>query len=351
MKINLVEITIRDLVKEYVDNDELGVIGYDGKLDIRPKYQRNFIYKDKQRDAVIETVNQNFPLNVMYWAVMKDGNFEVIDGQQRTISICQYAKGDFSIDDKYFHSLRQDEQEKFFDYKLTIYQCDGTDSEKLQWFETINIAGEKLTKQELRNAVYSGSWVTDAKIKFSKKDNAAKEISGDYVKGASDRQELLETAIKWISNDNINDYMAKNQNLQNANLLWQYYESVITWVKTTFKVYHKFMKGVEWGFLYNEYKDKQFNTDEIEGEIKKLILDEDVTKKSGIYPYILTKDEKWLSIRAFTDNMKQKVYEKQNGNCVKCNEHLIYQKWKQIILPLGLRVVRPLRITVNYCAR
>ncbi len=321
MKINFTEITIRDLIKGYVDNDEQGVIGYDGKLDIRPQYQRNFIYKDRQRDAVIETVNQNFPLNVMYWAVRKDGKFEVIDGQQRTISICQYVKGIFSIDDKYFHTLKQDEQDKILDYKLMVYLCSGTDSEKLKWFETINIAGEKLTKQELRNAVYSGSWVTDAKLKFSKKDNPAKEISGDYVKGSSDRQELLETAIKWISKDNINDYMAKNQNLQNANLLWQYYESVITWVKTTFKEYRKSMKGVEWGFLYNEYKDKQFDTDEIESEIQKLVLDDDVTKKSGMYPYILTRDEKWLSIRAFSDSIKQKVYEKQKGNCVKCNKH------------------------------
>ena len=321
MKIDFTEITVRDLANGYVDSEELGVIGFDGKLDIRPQYQRNFIYKDKQRDAVIETINQNFPLNVMYWAVRKDGKFEVIDGQQRTISICQFVKGVFSIDDRYFHSLKQDEQDKILDYKLMIYQCSGTDSEKLKWFETINIAGEKLSKQELRNAVYSGSWVTDAKLKFSKKDNPAKEISGDYVKGSAERQELLETAIKWISKDNINDYMSKNQNLQNANLLWQYYESIITWIKTTFKTYRKSMKGVEWGYLYNDFKDKQFNTDELEAEIKKLILDDDVTKNNGIYPYILTKDEKYLSIRAFSDNMKQKVYEKQKGNCVKCKKH------------------------------
>lgn len=44
-----------------------------------------------------------------------------------------------------------------------VYLCSGEDSEKLEWFKTINIAGEKLTDQELRNAVYSGSWVSDAK--------------------------------------------------------------------------------------------------------------------------------------------------------------------------------------------
>jgi hypothetical protein len=202
-----------------------------------------------------------------------------------------------------------------------IYLCSGTDSEKLDWFKIINIAGEKLTDQELRNAVYSGSWVTDAKRYFSKNGCAAHGISSDYVSGSSIRQELLEKAIKWISKNKIEDYMGKNQNLPNANILWNYYQAVIAWVESTFKVKRKSMKGVEWGYLHNQYKDKQFNTDEIEAEIKKLILDDDVTKESGIYLYILTRDEKYLSIRAFSDNMKQKVYEKQDGNCVKCNKH------------------------------
>lgn len=321
MKIELKKITVRELSKGYVDNADEGVLGYEDKLDIRPPYQREFIYKEAQRDAVIDTINKKFPLNVMYWAVRDDGNFEIIDGQQRTISICQYVTGDFSFDSKYFHNLQDDEQNKILDYELMIYLCSGTDSEKLDWFKIINIAGEKLTDQELRNAVYSGSWVTDAKRHFSKRGCPAYEISSDYVNGSSIRQELLEKVIKWISKNNIENHMAKNQHEQNASILWQYYQAVVSWVKSTFKVQRKSMKGVEWGFLYNQYKDKQFNTDEIEAEIKKLILDDDVTKESGIYPYILTKDEKYLSIRAFTDNMKQKVYEKQDGNCVKCNEH------------------------------
>ena len=320
MEIKHQEITVKQLTKGYVDNDELGVIGFDGKLDIRPKYQRNFIYKDKQRDAVIETIKQNFPLNVMYWAVRKDGSYEVIDRQQRTISICQYVNNDYSIDGLGFDNLQDDERKKILNYNLMIYQCSGTDSEKLKWFETINIAGERLTKQELRNAVYSGTWVSDAKKQFSRLNCPAYNISGDYVKGSFIRQDVLELAIKWHSQDKINDYMSKNQNLQNANLLWQYYESVITWIKTTFKEYRKSMKGVEWGFLYNEYNDKQFDTDKIEAEIKKLILDDDVTKESGIYPYILTRDEKYLSIRAFPDSIRQKVYEKQDKKCAKCKQ-------------------------------
>ena len=321
MKIELKKITVRELSKDYTDNDEEGVLGYGCKLDIRPPYQREFIYKDKQRDAVIDTITNGFPLNVMYWAVREDGKFEIIDGQQRTISICQYITGIFSYNEKYFHNLQDDEQNKIFDYELMIYQCKGASSEKLEWFKIINIAGEELTPQELRNAVYFGTWVTDAKRYFSKRGCTASRIASDYVSGSPIRQEYLETAIKWISKDDIDEYMAKHQHNQNASILWRYFQDVINRIEATFTNKRKFMKGVDWGVLYNQYKDKQFNTDDIEAKIKKLILDEDVSNEKGIYPYILTGDEKYLSIRAFSDSVKQKVYEKQGGKCVKCNEH------------------------------
>ena len=179
MKIELKEITVRELTAGYEDNEEGGVVGYGGKLDIRPPYQREFIYKDEQRNAVIHTVTKDFPLNVMYWAVRDDGNYEVIDGQQRTISLCQYVNGDFAYMFKYFHNLQEDEKEQIYNYPLMVYVCSGTDSEKLEWFKTINIAGEKLTDQELRNAVYSGSWVTDAKRYFSKTTCPASQIGGN----------------------------------------------------------------------------------------------------------------------------------------------------------------------------
>ncbi|MFH1781601.1 MAG: DUF262 domain-containing protein [Patescibacteria group bacterium] len=322
MKIELKEITIRELTNGFEDNAEAGVVGYGGKLDIRPPYQREFIYNDKQRDAVIHTVTKDFPLNVMYWAVREDGNFEIIDGQQRTISVCQYVNGDFSVNGLAFHNLTKDKQEQILNYGLTVYFCSGTDSEKLEWFETINIAGEKLTNQELRNAVYSGSWVTDAKKYFSKTGCVAYQIGSDYWNCSPIRQDYLETGIKWISDDEIKQYMSDHQQDQNAAPLWRYFQDVITWVETTFvKKRAKFMRGVDWGTLYNQYKDEQFNTEEIEKEIEQLILDDDVTKKSGIYPYILTRDEKYLSIRAFTPAIKQKVYEKQKGICVYCKKH------------------------------
>jgi len=320
MDIELKEITIHELADGYEDHDEEGVVGYGGKLDIRPPYQREFIYKDKQRDAVIDTVTKNFPLNVMYWAVREDGNFEVIDGQQRTISVCQYINSDFSHMMRYFHNLKSDEQKQILDYKLMIYLCSGTDSEKLKWFQTINIAGEKLTDQELRNAVYSGSWVSDVKRYFSKNGCPAYKIGSNYLNGTPIRQDYLETAIKWISNGNIEVYMANHQHDPSANALWIYFQSVITWVSTTFTKNRKAMKSVDWGVLYNKYKDEMYDTKVIEEETAKLILDDDVTKKSGIYPYILTRDDKYLSIRAFSDAIKQKVYDKQKEKCAICGE-------------------------------
>jgi hypothetical protein len=319
MKIELKEITIRELTAGYADNADAGVIGYGGKLDIRPPYQREFIYKDKQRDAVINTVTKDFPLNVMYWAVREDGNFEVIDGQQRTISICQYVKGDFSFQKLYFHNLPDDKQEQILNYKLMVYQCMGTDSEKLEWFRTINIAGEKLTEQELRNAVYAGSWVSDAKRYFSKTGCAAYQIGQDYLDGAPIRQDYLETAIDWISNGEIEKYMGIHQHDPNANKLWEYFQAVIAWVEATFTTKRKkIMRGVPWGVLYNQFKDKNHDAKAIEAETVKLIEDDEVTNQKGIYRYILTRDDKYLSLRTFSDKEKQKAYEKQKGICPKC---------------------------------
>jgi hypothetical protein len=321
MKIELKEITIRELTNGYQDNEEDGVLGFGGKLDIRPPYQREFIYKDKQRDAVIDTITKDFPLNVMHWAVRDDGNFEVIDGQQRTISLSQFVEGDFAFENRYFHNLQKDEQNKILDYKLMVYLCSGTDSQKLEWFKTINIAGEKLTDQELRNAVYSGSWVSDVKRYFSKNGCAAYGMGSNYLSGSPIRQDYLETTIKWISKDAIEHYMAEHQHEPNANELWLYFQSVINWVKTVFPKYRKEMKGIQWGFLYNEFKEDKFDSVKLEEEISELMQDEDVTNKKGIYTYVLNRKEKHLNIRSFTPNQKREAYERQKGICVECKEH------------------------------
>jgi len=318
MKIELKEIAIREVSKDYFNDNEEGVVGYSGKLNIRPKYQREFVYKDKQRDAVIETVNKNFPLNVMYWVKNEDDTYEVLDGQQRTISICEYVNGSFSLNSMYFHNLTNVEKEKILDYKLMVYFCEGNDKEKLDWFKTINIAGEKLTNQELRNAIYTGTWLTDAKRYFSKSNCPAFNIGNDYLTGSAIRQDYLETTISWLSNDNIEQYMAENQHKPNASELWLYFTSLMNWIKVVFPKYRKEMKGINYGFLYNKYKDQQFDAKKLEEEITTLMQDEDVTKKSGIYEYVLTRNEKYLSIRAFTDKQKREAFERQKGVCPKC---------------------------------
>ena len=319
MKIELKEITVKELTNGFQDNEENGVIGFGEKLDIRPPYQREFVYKDKQREAVIDTITKNYPLNVMYWADNGNGTFEVIDGQQRTISICQYVNGDFAYFFKYFHNLQKDEQQQILNYKLMVYICSGTDSEKLEWFKTINIAGEKLTEQELRNAVYSGSWVSDAKRYFSK--NSRPKIGDEYLNGIANRQEYLETAIDWISKGNIVVYMANHQHDPTAIELWNYFQTVIGWTKATFPNYRKEMKGIAWGLLYNEFKDQKLDPKKLEKQISELMQDEDVSNKKGIYEYVLTGKERYLNIRAFTDNQKREAYEKQKGICPVCTEH------------------------------
>ena len=327
MKIELKEITVRELSNGYQDNGDEGVVGYGGKLDIRPPYQREFIYKDKQRDAVINSINNEYPLNVMYWSVREDGDLEIIDGQQRTISICQYINGDYSIDGLAFHNLTKDKKDKILNYRLMIYLCSGTDTERLDWFKIINIAGVKLTDQELRNAVYAGSWVSDAKRYFSK--NNRPPIGDDYLNGSANRQEYLETAIDWISEGSseprIENYMSVHQHDANASALWRYFQDLISWVKSTFIVYRKEMKGIEWGPLYNKYKDVVYDTKKLENKILNLIDDDEVQSTKGIYPYILTGEEKHLNLRQFDDKTKRKAYEKQKGICLRCGKDKHYE--------------------------
>ena len=320
MEIELKNVSVGELVNGYHDDGEGGVVGYNGNLDIRPPFQREFVYKDKQRAAVIDTINQGFPLNVMYWAERIDGTYEIIDGQQRTISVAQYVNGDFSHEGLYFHNLPADKKARILDYELMVYVCSGTDSEKLDWFEIINIAGERLTNQELRNAVYAGSWVTDAKRYFSRTGCVAFKLASRHVSGRPIRQDYLETAIRWASRNSIEDYMGKHQHNPDAETLWEHFKAVIRWVQATFTEYRPAMKTVDWGPLYDAYGDDAVDPHAIEQETQRLIADDDVQRLSGIYPYILTRDEKHLNLRLFDNKTKQRVYERQDGDCNICHD-------------------------------
>lgn len=324
MKIALQNIKVSELVAGFEDKAEEGVRGYDGRLNIRPPYQREFIYKEKQRNEVIQTVRKNFPLNTMYWVKVGDDQFELMDGQQRTISICRYVAGDFSIEidgsPMNYGNLTGNKRQDILDYELQVYVCDGTDSEKLDWFKIINIAGEKLTDQELRNAIYTGAWLADAKRWFSRTGCPAYQIGEKYVSGSTIRQEFLEKALEWISGDKIEDYMSRHQHDADAQELWQYFQEVVAWLERIFPEYRKIMKGLDWGGFYNEHKDDKLNAARLEQRLVELIEDDEVNNKRGIYEYLLTGNEKTLSLRAFDEKTQIKIYEKQKGICPACKK-------------------------------
>lgn len=206
-------------------------------------------------------------------------------------------------------------------YPLFIYVCEGNDSEKLEWFKTINIAGEKLTDQELRNAVYAGTWLTDAKRHFSKTGCAAYRLGGDYMTGSAIRQEYLETVLRWISSGAIEQYMSYHQHDENASEIWQYFQQVIAWTKMLFPTYRREMKTVQWGNLYNRYHQQHYDSQKLEQSVVELMLDEDVRKKSGIYEFLLSGDEKSLNLRGFDNKTKREAYERQHGICPICGKH------------------------------
>ncbi len=347
MKIERAQIPIKELVKGYEENgiDGVeGIVAYDGKLDVRPPYQREYVYAQKERDEVIRTIKKGFPLNIMYWAKSEDGYYELMDGQQRTISICRYAaesERTFTVDEKYYFNLEKDIQKQINDYMLDIYICDGNPSEIHEWFKVINIAGKPLTAQELRNTAYTGSWLSDAKLHFSKPTCAAYNMGKDYISGSPIRQEYLEKAIEWIAArdglSSVEEYMALHQHDENANQMWIYYKRIIEWVETIFPQKRKEMKGIEWGLLYNAYKDIELDPTALELKIKTLMIDDDVTNKKGIYPYVLTGKEKYLNIRTFSENQKRAAYERQNGICSKCGKQFqLYEMEADHITPWHL---------------
>jgi len=202
-----------------------------------------------------------------------------------------------------------------------IYICEGTEKEKLAWFKVINIAGEKLTAQELLNASYTGTWLSHAKLLFSKSKCQAYMIGKDFVNGSPIRQEILETAISWINQGDVSGYMAKHQHSPNANELWNYFENVINWIKSTFPVYRKEMKGLDWGALYDAHHRTIRNATALEEQISQLMIDDEITNQKGIYAYVLTGDQRYLNLRKFTESQRRQKYEEQRGICKLCDKH------------------------------
>lgn len=338
MTINQIKVTVGEITRGYINNDEQGVRGYDGLLDIRPPYQREFIYSEKEQQAVINTVLLGYPLNVMYWVKRSEGAecpYEVMDGQQRTLSLCEYVAGKFSFDFKNFFNQPEDVQKKILNYPLTIYVCEGEPSEKLEWFKTINIAGKALNEQEINNAIYAGPFVSDAKRHFSKSNCGAYRLGKDLVNGTPIRQDFLKKALEWMAEhetrmgkrQSVVGYMAEHQHDPNANNLWTYFQNVLNWAITNFemKKFKKIMKGLDWALLYDRYHEKTLNTAEMWKQISALMLDGEIQKQQGIIPYVLTGDEHYLDLRAFPEDIKNAVWEKQNHICPICGKEFDFE--------------------------
>lgn len=338
MTIKQIEVTVGEITTGYIDNDEQGIRGYNGRLDIRPPYQREFIYNKEEQEAVIRTVLNGYPLNVMYWVKRSEDAecpFEVMDGQQRTLSLCNYVQGNFSVDFLNFFNQPADIQKRILDYKLTIYVCEGEASEKLEWFKTINIAGKPLYEQEINNAIYAGPFVSDAKKHFSKNNCGAYRLGKDLIKGTINRQDFLKTALKWMADyetrqgkaQSIVGYMAAHQHDPNANNLWTYFQNVLNWAIENFNTnkFRKIMKGVDWAILYDRYNEEFLDKETLEKRISALIRNSEIQKQQGIIPYVLTGDEHYLDLRSFPDDIKYTIWEKQNHICPLCHKEFGYE--------------------------
>lgn len=331
LKIDEKKVTVGEIVKGYINNDEQGVRGYDGLLDIRPPYQREFIYNEKEQQAVIATVLNGYPLNVMYWVKRSDDaecTYEVMDGQQRTLSLCEYVAGKFAYDFKNFFNQPEDIRKRILNYPLTIYVCEGEASEKLEWFKTINIAGKPLNDQEIHNAIYAGPFVSDAKRHFSKTNCGAYRLGKDLVNGSTIRQDFLKKALEWMADHETRNgktqtlvgYMAEHQHDPNANNLWSYFQNVLNWAITNFnmKKFRKIMKGLDWAKYYDIYHEQTLDVKGMEQKISELVGDDEIQKQQGIIPYVLTGDEHYLDLRAFPDKIKLAVWEMQQHKCAVC---------------------------------
>ena len=338
MKITQQNIKVKDIFEGFEDKDEDGVFAYNKKLVVRPQYQREFVYDLEQSEAVLQTVLRKFPLNVMYWVKTRENEFEILDGQQRTLSVMYYLSHKFpiTIDGKtyYYDSLPEDKYNTILNYEFMIYICEGEESEKLEWFRVVNIAGAKLSDQELRNSVYTGQWLTNAKKYFSKRNCVAKGLSDKYITGDPNRQELLEKALKGICNykslKNITEYMSAHRNDSDADELWQYFQDVIRWTEKIFPKYYADMKGLDWCLFYNQYHLNTYNSSKMAEEVKHLHEDDEVQKKKGIYEYLLSRNNdpfaaKLLNLRAFTEKDKLSAYSRQNGICPVCKQHFDYK--------------------------
>lgn len=329
------DITVRDICEGFVYNEleGKGLFGLNGRLIIQPEYQRNYIYADGKKDvAVIESVLKGYPLGVIYFNRVGD-QYEVLDGQQRITTLGRFVTHKLAIKDKngmqqYIDGLDDIERQRVLDTQLLIYICEGDEPEIKEWFKTINIVGIPLKQQEIRNAVYSGPFVTALKEEFSNSQNPFIQKWSAYIKGSVNRQEYLECALNWVSQGNIEGYMSMHRQDTDITPVKTYFNTVIDWVSGVFSDVMPEMCGLEWNRLYELYHKKPYNVAEVSKRVHELYVDDFVQNHKGVFEYILggEKDKSLLNIRIFDKATINRVYAKQtqaakkNGvsNCPDC---------------------------------
>ena len=332
--------SVDEILKDFVYNEleGKGLFGLGGRLVIQPEYQRHYIYGDGKRDVgVIDSLLKGYPLGLIYFNVNNaNDNLEVLDGQQRITSIGRFVAGKFAIKvagkEQVFSSLPKDDQRKILDSELLVYECEGTETEIKEWFQTVNIAGVPLNKQELLNAIYSGPFITEAKAEFSNSQNANMQKWSSYIKGDPKRQEILAEALEWASaheDMSVDAYLAQHRRDTQITGLKSYFTSVIDWVSGVFtRPPDKEMRGLEWGRLYDEYHSKSYNAAQVDADVDTLRADPAVRNNKGIYEYLLggKTDPKLLNVRVFDEKTKAAAYTKQTqkaksdglSNCSLC---------------------------------
>mgnify|MGYP000855124550 CR=1 FL=1 len=314
---NLKKYTTAEVTKGFTYNEfeGKGLFGLSGKLTIQPEYQRNYIYADGKKDvAVIESILKGYPIGLIYFNKLEDGN------------------------QTHFDSLPHDLRQKILETELLVYECEGTESEIKEWFKTINIVGVPLNEQELLNAIYSGPFVTLGKETFSNSGNAMIAMWSAYINGDAKRQDFWHVALEWIADAKrmtVSEYMSQHRFDDSIAEAKTYFDTVLNWVSNTFNQVEKEMRGLEWGRLYEEYHKFSYNSDQISAKVSELYGDPFVKNRKGIFEYVLglysgqrgdLGDTKLLEVRVFDDATKQTVYKKQTetaeekgvSNCSYC---------------------------------
>jgi hypothetical protein len=338
MKTELKEFTVSQISAgfQYNELEGKGLFGLAGRLTIQPEYQRNYIYAESKRDiAVITSLLKGYPLGLIYFNKINDDLLEVLDGQQRITSFGRFVTGKFAIKDEngmeqYFSGLAADKQKIILDSTLLVYECEGTETEIKEWFQTINIAGVPLNNQELLNAVYSGPFVTLGKEEFSNSQNSNIQKWGAFISGSVIRQEFWERALEWVSKgkENIGGYMSLHRTDKTINEVQKYFNTVIDWASTVFTFTEVEMRGLEWGRLYETYGKTAYDPAALSTKVRELYGDAYVKNRKGIWEFVLggSTDTKLLEVRVFDEPTKKSIHAKQTqaaeaagiSNCPLC---------------------------------